>query len=63
MTPPHLSPLPIGERKHRRFLFYQQHPLPLAGEGRGEGGYDLKWFPPHLFPLPIGERRVVRRFT
>ena len=25
-------------------------PLPLAGEGTGEGG--TFWFPPHLNPLP-----------
>jgi hypothetical protein len=27
-------------------------PLPLAGEGKGEGGLGI--FPPHLCPLPKG---------
>ncbi len=33
-------------------------PLPLAGEGTGEGG--ASWFPPHLNPLPVGERRSLQ---
>ena len=34
------------------------HPLPLAGEGQSEGGYDIRCFPPHLHPLPRGERKL-----
>jgi hypothetical protein len=35
-------------------------PLPLAGEGWGEGGLEL--YSPHLYPLPMGERIKVCAF-
>jgi hypothetical protein len=34
-------------------------PRQLAGEGRGEGVYVLKWLPPHLHPLPRGRGEIM----
>jgi hypothetical protein len=34
-------------------------PLPPAGEGRGEGGYDFRWFPLTSILSPRGEERYL----